>query len=106
MRVLETGDDLDLAQEPVGAERDGKLGAQDLYGDVAIEPHIPRAVDDRHAAAPDFAFESVTPGERRSEAADLVRSRAHVTLQGWQGSTIWVRNPRRQLFEHPPVWDV
>src|SRR6266566_4308574 len=102
MGVLETGSDLDLAQEPVGAERDCKLGAQDLNGDVAIEPQIPRAVDDRHAAAPDFAFDRVTPGERRSEAADLVRS-AHVTLQAWQGSTIWARNPRRQLLEHPGV---
>src|SRR5712664_4174529 len=103
MRMLETGGDLDLAQEPVGPERDREFGAQHFHGDVAIDPHIAGPVDDRHAAAPDFAFESVTPVERRSEAADLVRSRAHVTLQGWQESTIWVRNPRRQLFEHPPV---
>ena len=103
MRVLETGGDLDLAQEPVGAERDCKLGAQDLHGDVAIEPHIPRPVDHRHATAPDFAFDSVTPGQRRSEAADLTRSSTHVTLPAWQGSTIWARNPRRQLLEHPGV---
>src|SRR5204862_7269893 len=102
MRVLETGGDLDLAQEPVGAERDREVGAKDLTGDITIEPHISRTVDDRHAAAPDFAFERVMPGERRSEAADLVRS-AHVTLQAWQESTIWARNPRRQLLEHPGV---
>src|SRR5712664_2211199 len=101
MRMLETGGDLDLAQEPVGPKRDREFGAQDLHGDVAIEPHIAGPVDDRHAAATDFAFESVTPSERRSEAADLVRSSAHVTLQAWQESPIWVRNPRRQLREHP-----
>ena len=36
--MMEPGGDLDFAEEPLGAERGGELGVQDLDGDVTVVP--------------------------------------------------------------------
>ena len=63
VRVGEPGGDLDLAEEPLGAERPGELGAEDLYGNRAMMAGIGCKVDGGHAPAPDLTFERVASGE-------------------------------------------
>ena len=49
---------LDLAQEPLGAERGGELRAQHLDRDVAVVLEVVREVDGGHAAAPELALDA------------------------------------------------
>jgi len=55
--------DLDLAQEPLAAERGGQLGAQHLERDGAAELEVAGEVDRRHPALPQFALDGVALGE-------------------------------------------
>ena len=50
VRVLEIGGGLDLAQEPLGADHRGQLGAQDLDRDLAVVLEVLREVHRGHAA--------------------------------------------------------
>ena len=59
MRVLELGGEVDLALEPLGAERGGELGMKDLQRDASVMPEVVRRVDGRHAAASELALEHV-----------------------------------------------
>ena len=59
---------LDLAQEALGAERGGELGAQDLDRDLAVVPEVLGEVDRGHAARAELALDPVAVGERRVEA--------------------------------------
>ena len=63
VRVLQPGGQLDLAQEPLGAERGGELGVEHLERDRAVVPEVLGEVDRRHAAAPELALERVAVGE-------------------------------------------
>ena len=58
---------LDLAQEPLGAERGGELGAEDLEGD-ALCLQVVREVDRGHPPAPELALDDVAVGQRGLEA--------------------------------------
>ena len=66
--MLEPGGEPDLALEPLGAERGGELGEQDLEGDRAVVAEVVGQVDDGHAAAAELALEGVTVGEGVAQA--------------------------------------
>ncbi len=63
VRVGETRDDLDLAEEALGAERGGQLRPQDLQRDLPAEALVVGQVDEGHAAAPELALDGVAAGE-------------------------------------------
>ena len=54
---------MDLAQEALGAERGGELGAEHLEGDLAVVLEVVGQVDRGHAAAPELALEHVAVAE-------------------------------------------
>ncbi len=65
--MLEAGGELDLALEPLGAERCGQLGMEQLQGDRPIMANIVGQVDGGHATAPQFALEAVAIGQTALE---------------------------------------
>ena len=58
----------DLAQEPVGAQGGGELGAQRLEGDDATVPEVVGQEDDRHPAATQLALDRATARQGRPHA--------------------------------------
>ena len=60
-------DDLDLAQEPLAADRLGELGAQHLDRDIALVLSVAGEIHGRHPAAAEQVAQFVTIGERTSE---------------------------------------
>ena len=75
--MLEPGGDLDLAGEPLGAERGGELGAEDLHRDLAVVLQVLGEVDGGHAALAELALDAVAVGEGGLEAGHRV---GHVGL--------------------------
>jgi hypothetical protein len=57
--VEERASDLDLAQEPIGAQRGGELRVQHLDRDVAVVGHVVRQVHDRHSTLSQLSLEAV-----------------------------------------------
>ena len=68
VRVLEVGGELDLGQEPLGADHGRELRAQQLERDLAVVLQVLREVHRRHAAGADLTFDPVAVGERYLEA--------------------------------------
>ena len=68
--MLEVGGELDLRQEPLGADDGGQLRAQELERDLAVVPEILREVHRRHPAGADLDFDPVAVGQRVLEAAE------------------------------------
>ena len=66
--MLQPGGEADLALEPVGAERGGELGEEDLERDGAVVAEVVRQVDDGHAAAAELALDGVAVGEGVAQA--------------------------------------
>ena len=64
----------DLAQEPLGAEHGGELGAQHLDRDLAVVPQVAGEVDGRHAASPELALEAIPILESVRERGRSARS--------------------------------
>jgi hypothetical protein len=75
--VLEMRGDLDLFQEPIGADDSGQLEAQHLEGDGAVVAQVVREVDRGHAAAAEFALDRVATCEGGAQAVDECLQRAH-----------------------------
>ena len=72
VRVREAGRRARLAQESLarlGGARE--VRRQDLDGDVAIELHVAREVDDAHAAAAELALERVLAGQGGLQVEEL-----------------------------------
>src|SRR5712691_8231576 len=89
VRVLELCRETDLAQEPLGAEDGGKLGAEHLDRDQAVVLHIASEIDRGHPAAAEFARDCVAAGEGGLQAReDLV----HLELSLFRASSLWPRN--------------
>ena len=63
----ETGGELDLAEEPVGADRGREVGPEDLEGDLAVVAEVLGQEHDGHAALAELALELVAPGETAFE---------------------------------------
>ncbi len=74
VRVLETRDRLNLAQEPVDADVRRDVGVDHLDRDLALVLQVVRQMDGRHAAAPELALQAVAI--RQGRAVDGA-SRAH-----------------------------
>ncbi len=72
MRVRETGRDLDLAQEALGPDGGGELGAQDLDCDGPSVLQVLCLIDGAHAAGPELRAQGVTIGQRRAQELGLV----------------------------------
>ena len=54
---------------------EGQLGRENLDGDAAFQPFVTRAIDDAHAAAPDFALDRVGIAQRFGQAWSERRGR-------------------------------
>ena len=67
--MLQPRRELDLAQEPLGAQAVGQLGAQHLERDRPVVPEVPGEVDRRHPAAAELALERVAAGQCGLRAA-------------------------------------
>ena len=65
--VGETGGELDLAEEPVGADRGREVGPEDLEGDLAVVAEVLGQEHHGHAALAELALELVAPGETAFE---------------------------------------
>ena len=70
VRVGEAGRDLDLADEPLGAERGGDVAPEDLDRDAPVLPEVLRQVDRRHSASADLALERIALPENGSGTYD------------------------------------
>ena len=66
--VLQVGDGLDLAQEPLGADHRGELRPEDLDGDLAIVLQVLGEIHRGHAAGAQLPLDPVAvgQGERQS----------------------------------------
>ena len=63
--------DANLAQEPLGAQRGGQLGTQDLERHVAVVLPVVRQVDGRHASTADLAIDFVAARESDPQPVNL-----------------------------------
>ena len=70
VRVLEVRGELDLGEEPLGADHGGELGPQDLERDPPVVSEVCREIDHGHAAGADLAVEPVAVFESGLETAD------------------------------------
>ena len=68
VRVGQAGGDLDFAEKPLGAQRMGEIGAQDLQGHQALVLVIARQVHNRHSPAAELSLQSVATTEGVREA--------------------------------------
>ena len=82
--MLQAGGELDLAQEPLGAERRGELGMEHLEGDRAVVLEVLGQVDRRHAAAAELALERVAIGERRLERLGKLEAHRVPSTSCWK----------------------
>ncbi len=82
VRVLQIRRQLDLGEEPLGADHRGELGTHELERDLAVVPEILGQVYGRHSAGPDLAFDPVAVRQRALEAAEEL---GHV-CSGWVGA--------------------
>ena len=57
--MLQPGGELDLALEPLGAQRGRQLGVEHLQGDGSLVPKVLGQVDGGHAAPAELALEPV-----------------------------------------------
>lgn len=81
VRMLQSGCDFDLVEEPLAAQDGGQLGTQDLYRDLAVVFEIVSQVDHRHPALAYVGFELVAIGQGRGETLRDLRS----GVQRWFG---------------------
>jgi hypothetical protein len=73
VRMAESGCDLDLAQETLGAQRHGDIWGKHLDGDASSVFSVIREVDSPHPAPTKLALDLVTPAERRGDAGQGVQ---------------------------------
>src|SRR5512144_3331393 len=65
--MIEVREDVDLAQEPLGAECRGQLAAEYLHRDAPVVAQVPRQVHGRHRPVPHRALDVVPASERAPE---------------------------------------
>ena len=77
--MLEPGGELDLAEEPVGAEGRGQLWVEHLERDRPVVAQVVREVNHGHAPRPSSRSIGVAVGERRFQScARYRRSRSRL----------------------------
>ena len=79
--MLQVRGQLDLGQEPLGADHGGELGAEQLEGDPPVVPEVLGQEDGGHAAGADLALDPVTVGQGELEAG--LRLGHGARLVGW-----------------------
>ncbi len=67
VRVLQTGGELDLLEEPLGPEHGRELGVQHLERHAPAVPHVLGEVDCRHPPRAQLALDAVAVGDARRE---------------------------------------
>ncbi len=72
VRMLQVGGGADLAQEAVGADGGGQLGAQNLDRHLSLMPEVAGEIDRRHAALTQFTLDAVAVGKRSGEPGQRV----------------------------------
>jgi hypothetical protein len=73
--VLQVGGDLDLLEEPLGADHGGQFRPQHLERDLAVVLDVVRQVHRRHAALAQLALDDVAIGDRGLQTfGDLAHS--------------------------------
>ncbi|MFO0890666.1 MAG: hypothetical protein U0790_16170 [Isosphaeraceae bacterium] len=81
---MQPGRGLDLAMKSMhGLRSQAPSAAQDLERDLAIERHLPRLVDDAHAAAAEFAEDLEI-----AEAAAIARAEVRARPRRCEGVTV------------------
>src|SRR5690349_21337539 len=94
--MLETCRDLDLAQEPVGTERGGELGAEDLHRHLPAVADILGQVDRGHPSLSDLSVEGVTVLQSFGQAGEGARAVQRAPGMGREEpEAIEVRPPRK-----------
>ena len=78
----QAGGDLDLAEEPLGAEREGDVGPQDLDRDPPPLPQVLGDEDGGHPAASDLAVDDVAAAQHGSGNHELVHDAQHMRRAG------------------------
>src|SRR2546428_14123420 len=78
--MLQIGRDLDLGEEPLGAEHRGQLGLEDLDRDLAVVFQVLREIPRGHPASPELALDAVAVGEDGGEAVGDVRRQIAVLI--------------------------
>jgi hypothetical protein len=66
--MRQTRGHLDLAQEPLAAERRREIGVECFKRDIAAVLDVPREVHRRHAASAELALDAVAVSERAAES--------------------------------------
>ena len=74
VRVLQVGGELDLGQEPLGADDGGELGPEQLEGDLPVVPEVLGQEDRGHAAGADLALDPVAVGRAPPGAGSAARA--------------------------------
>ena len=67
--MLEIGGELDLGEEPLGADHGGQLGAQQLERDLAVVLQVLGQVHRRHPAGADLALDPIAVRQGQLEPA-------------------------------------
>ena len=70
--MLQIGDGLDLAEEPLGADDGGELRPKHLDGDLAVVLEVVGEVHGGHAAGAELALDPVAVGHGEGEPVDGV----------------------------------
>ena len=85
--MLQRGDRLDLAEEPLGADHRGQLGPQHLDRDLAPVLEVLGEVDGGHAALAELALDPVAVGEGGTQTLEhgLVHRGTLVVREGRDG---------------------
>jgi hypothetical protein len=69
--MFEAGGELDLAQEPLAADRGDQLGLEDLDRHLAVELPVLGQIDRRHPTTTRFPLDPITIGEGGLQAIQL-----------------------------------
>jgi hypothetical protein len=65
--MLQPRRQLDLAEEPLGAEHCRQLGVEDFQRDGAVVPQVLREIDDGHATAAQLTLDLIAAGQGGSQ---------------------------------------
>ena len=98
--MLELGDDVDLAEEPLGAQRRGELGPQDLERDLAVVLEVVGEVDGGHAALAELALDAVAAAEGGTQS---FQGCGRCGRQSYPGATSPAKPPQRRTLAGPAI---
>jgi hypothetical protein len=71
--MIESGRDLDFAEEPLRTQRRRELGAKHLDRDRTVVLQVPGKVNRGHAPAAEQALDAITVGQSSGERFQWVR---------------------------------